>query len=891
MNPGTAALWVTGLIRHRSPRLLGAAAGIALAVSLVAFLGAFLTTSEATMTQRARSAVSVDWQVQVETGGNVEAIRDQLAHTSGNAAVTGVSLGQTTGLSSTAAASGSTQTTGPGVVLGLGPDYRSTFPDQIRQLAGSPDGVQVAQQTASNLKIVPGDHVTIGLAGATSVMVTVAGVVDLPQANSLFQRVGAPPQSQPTAPPDNVLLLPQAQFSQAFSNQLAQVSTQFHIRRNAPLPTDPASAYTLDAAAARNVEATSAGTALVGDNLGAALGAARADAAYARMLFLFLGLPGVILAALLTAAVIAAGAERRRSEQALLRTRGLSRRALVMLALAETGLLATLGSIIGIAVAAVLARWILGPAAGANTSTLVAWSVIAALVGVVVAVTTTLLPLRRDLRMGGVLETRRANATGPVDRPPWWLRYGLDLLLLAAAAGVFWASSGNNYTLVLAPEGVPSISVSYWAFLGPALLWLGAAGLLTRLMLLGLRHARPVLERLLRPLAGRLAPAGAASMTRRRPALARAVVLLALALSFAASTATFNATYAQQAEADALLTNGADVTVTFPTGAQPAAGLAQKLGAVPGVTAVEGVQHRYAYVGADLQDLYGVNPASITTVTALQDAYFTGGTAAQVLDRLRVQPDSIIVSAETVKDYQLTLGDTLRLRLPTPGGGPATTVPFRYAGIVNEFPTAPKDSFFVANAAYIAKATGDGSVNTFLVNTGSTGQPAVAARARSLVGADATITDITATRGKVGSSLTSVSLGGLTRIELGYAIVLSVAAGALVLGLGIAERRRSSAILAVLGARRRQLSGLIAGEGALLLVGGILGGTLIGGILSVMLVKVLTGVFDPPPSTMAIPAAYLLSTVAAVAAALAGVALLGGRSSAQRPAVEELREL
>ena len=33
-------------------------------------------------------------------------------------------------------------------------------------------------------------------------------MVDLPQADTLFQKVGAPAQSQPTAPPDNVLLLP-----------------------------------------------------------------------------------------------------------------------------------------------------------------------------------------------------------------------------------------------------------------------------------------------------------------------------------------------------------------------------------------------------------------------------------------------------------------------------------------------------------------------------------------------------------------------------------------------------------------------------------------------------------------------------------------------------------
>ena len=99
------------------------------------------------------------------------------------------------------------------------------------------------------------------------------------------------------------------------------VTTQIHVARDAPLSSDPAAAYESVIAAAHNLEAQLAGTALVGNNLGAALEGARSDAAYAQMLFLFLGLPGAVLAALLTAALAGAGADRRRAEQALLRTR------------------------------------------------------------------------------------------------------------------------------------------------------------------------------------------------------------------------------------------------------------------------------------------------------------------------------------------------------------------------------------------------------------------------------------------------------------------------------------------------------------------------------------------------------------------------------------------
>ena len=40
-------------------------------------------------------------------------------------------------------------------------------------------------------------------------------------------------------------------------------------------------------------------------------------------------------------------------------------------------------------------------------------------------------------------------------------------------------------------------------------------------------------------------------------------------------------------------------------------GIAQ-LKRIPGVSSVEPLQHRFAYIGADLQDLYGVRPQTIT---------------------------------------------------------------------------------------------------------------------------------------------------------------------------------------------------------------------------------------------------------------------------------------
>src|SRR3981081_3098971 len=72
-------LWLSGLIRAGSGRLLGAVAGVACMVALIASLGLFMQTSSASMTARAIATVPVDWQLQLAPGASRDAIRDATA--------------------------------------------------------------------------------------------------------------------------------------------------------------------------------------------------------------------------------------------------------------------------------------------------------------------------------------------------------------------------------------------------------------------------------------------------------------------------------------------------------------------------------------------------------------------------------------------------------------------------------------------------------------------------------------------------------------------------------------------------------------------------------------------------------------------------------------------
>jgi len=458
------------------------------------------------------------------------------------------------------------------------------------------------------------------------------------------------------------------------------------------------------------------------------------------------------------------------------------------------------------------------------------------------------------------------------------------------SAIVFWKTWSTGYQVVLAPEGTPSASVDYAAFLAPVLLWLGSSLLTIRLCLAGLQRGRAALAKVLSPIAGSLAAVVAAAIGRQGKRMTQGIALVALAFAFATSTAVFNTTYHAQTRVDAELTNGADVTVTG-TAQAPASAKLKELAALPGVSAAQPMQHRLAYVGTDLQDLYGIDAAHIGEATRMSNAYFAGGDGRKSLDLLGRTPDGILVSAETVNDFQLQPGDRLNLRLQSALDHQYHVVPFRFIGIVREFPTAPRDSFLVANAAYIGQVTGANAAELVLLKT-STASAAVAAAARSVVAPlpGVKVTELGEALRLIGSSLTAVDLGGLTRLELGLAVLMVASATGLILALGLADRRRTFAILSALGAKPRQLGAFIWSEALLLFAAGTVVGTLIGFGLAWMLVKLLTGAFDPPPESLSVPWAYLGALIG-VALASVAIAAIGALRETRIPAVQRMREI
>jgi putative ABC transport system permease protein len=249
-----------------------------------------------------------------------------------------------------------------------------------------------------------------------------------------------------------------------------------------------------------------------------------------------------------------------------------------------------------------------------------------------------------------------------------------------------------------------------------------------------------------------------------------------------------------------------------------------------------------------------------------------------MLERLRTRRDGILVSKETITDYSLNLGDLLRLRVLDHRTGRLHVAPFHVVGIVQEFPSAPKDSFMVTNLSYLRAVTHNPGPNVVFVR--ASGDPDVVARrvAAATVGFGTSVKSIRQQTAQTVSSITTVDLRGISRIEEAFALVLAAAAMALFLTVALAERRHELATMTALGASLRRAAAFLWSEAALVLLASLALSAVLGWLLAEMLVAMLQHVFDPPPDRLAVPWAFL--------GGLAGAALAGCLAAAAVAALQ-----
>jgi putative ABC transport system permease protein len=761
----------------------------------------------------------------------------------------------------------------------------------FRFLRGSlrPGEIVFDQQLAATLQAQPGDTVSLTVRpNAPARRFRVSGVALVTAADVLFQPLNPLLGPAPAQPPADVAILPLGTFAQTIAPALRSIAptsplaavpgapqgVQWQVQAQVDphaLSGSPGHALRRATQLRNAVERSLPGQAQFVDNLADSLTTAAGDALYAETLYIMLAVPGALVALGLAYLAALGTADLDRQSLALLLARGASRRQLVALAALESAAVGPLAGALGAGAAllAVHAAGSAGSIGAARALVTLAICVALAFAGALAARIGVGLSVLR----AGVSEARRSVRR---ERKPLWQRLYLDLAALAVAGLIAWLTARTGFSAVVNPDSNPTLSLSVYMFFAPALLWLGAALLLVRL------RGRALAAVAARAAGGRASSWRGfllASAGRRGGALNRGLLVVGLLLAFGVNLGLFAATYDHQARVDAQLTLGADVVVSAPPGTVAKRDLVARIARVPGVAGTTGVDHTYAYVGPDLQDTFGIDPATLTRGTSLRDSYFLGGSAAQMLGRLRATRDGVLVSKETVGDYSLRLGDLLKLRVLDRATGRFHVVPFHVVGVVQEFPSAPRDSFMVANLSYLERVTHDPGPNVVFVR--ASGDPTALARrvASATRSAGTLVKDIRHQTAQTVSSITTVDLSGIAAIEEAFAVALAAAAMALFVAVSLSERRQEFATMAALGASLRQIAAFLWSEAALVVVAGLALAALLGWLLAELLVAMLQHVFDPPPDRLTAPWGFLAGLGGAalggtlVAAALAALGI------------------
>lgn len=861
------------VIFRNTRRILVYLFGIILGVGLLSSVLFYVDTSASHMADTALQALPVDMQV---ISGNhdtdlnalrttilaqphvLSAERYDLASFNGSDLVRGDQKTQTSA----------------GAIIAVTPQYLQAFrPIRLVQGNFQPQGVMISKDMATNLGAAPGDELTLRFPGTVPPLsVKITGIVDLTGSDLLFAPTDPAHRDKPFNPPANVLVMDLGTFEKTLQPGLASVladsapqngivatnepsvSQQIHVKiDHTALPLDPGAAQTITAVTARAIEKQSPGDLQVLNNMEPTLNKVGSDLLWAQVIFIFLAIPGVILAGYLSRYAASTLIDSQRTELSLLRARGATPAQIVMIVGTVSLSTALVGAVIGIIVGLVT-NVIIGGAEilrPENISMLLGSSLVALISGLILAALAVFIPLnelyREEISQGRQAFSRSAQKA-------LWQRLYVDVIAIVIGLVVLWLTQSNGFQPVIGSEGQVTLSLSVYTFLAPLLIWLGAILLFIRvgdrLLKDGTRLMRGALQRVF----GTAGYFSARSISRRSKPLVRPALIIALALSFGISTGVFEQTYQHQQLVDAQLTLGADVVVTPSQDAPQNITFVEKLRSVPGVTDVSPFTKKVAYVGTELQDIFGVDPHTFLNATDLSDSFFVGGIARQMMAKLEAAPDGILISPEMAKDYDIAAGDTVKIRLLDEKNDRYIIVPFHVAGVVREFSTAPKDSFLVANRAYLDRQIGTDNVSLFLVRTNSPPQD-VARNIRAVYGSNGGIEvrSIDEVAAQLATSITSINLTGLARIEWAYVIVIaSLGMAIFLIGL-FGERKKEYCILQAIGANARQVNVFIVSEAVASGFIGLVIGILVGIPLSQVYVTILAGIFDPPPSSIFIP--------------------------------------
>jgi putative ABC transport system permease protein len=659
------------------------------------------------------------------------------------------------------------------------------------------------------------------------------------------------------------------------ATDLPQASVESHITiDHAAYPVDPGQAIVWSNMTRRVIERQAVGGVVVTDNAAEALTMAKEDATNAKILFLLLGIPGVLVGAGLGVAAAGALAESQRREQALLQLRGATSGQLVALTSAEAAVTAVIGSALGLAAAAAAVGAVTGQPVWAQVP--VERLQVSAAIAAAAGLLTTgirLIPVVLDGRRTEADTERRTVESG---WNPAWRRARLDLVALGVGVlilAVNVLAGGLKQTPI---EG-QTLALAFYVLLAPIALWLGVTllvvrGLLALLALLA-RQTRPG-----RPSGLRSWPGTAVRWLGRRPArTAAALILSALAVAFGTTVTAFTDTYQAARTNDQAAALGSDLRLTPPVDAQ---------GPPPpitGVAATSPVWEIPARVGTDRKIISALDAASYQQTVATPAQMLSG----QDVTALAADPAGVLINKELEVDFSVGPGDFLPVTVFPDDPTRTLILNLRVVGVFRSVPPMepPAELFITSFPAPLPPP------DFYLARVSPGSSPsAVAEEVRSQLPTwtATTVRTLVVPEQRALTALNVSKLGQLQAVAAG----LVAAVGVAILGAFLVlERRRESVILRIVGASTGQVVTTPLVEGAIAVLGGLAIGIPVGLGLAVLNIHILALFFTLPPPLLVV-SDRALGALAAVVVLTSAVALaIVLHRVARQPAATVLREV
>jgi putative ABC transport system permease protein len=762
-----------------------------------------------------------------------------------------------------ALSAGSARVPGNVRLFGFDAGYQQRH-DDIDLVEGEivPGEALISVEAAQQLGAAVGDTVTLAVPGATAPLtLTVSGEADLRRARALFfSRQGSNLENFLYTP--NSVVIDPAMFQQTVVPALLTDSATRGSERNLPvrevdvqiardrLDADPGTALVQTRRIADDVSAIAPEQDYLVDNISNTLGVARQDAALAKRMFVFLGVPGGMLAAILAGYSGAVLASAQRREQAILRVRGANRRHLVRMLALRSLLLTAAGAVIGLAVGFLSALAVLG--ADALTQASIPSLIVSGLIGAgggFLAAGSALYgagsaSIRREIN-----EDRALLFSRP---PPWW-RARLDLLALLAVAILAVLAVRTD-----AFAGVPGsvyegrgVDVNLWLLALPLGVWIAGSligGRLFAWLLSRLPSRSARFPHVVRGVLGR-------SLRRRSWVAAQGMIVIGLIVGVATSITMFTASYDRAKAADARFSLGSDIRVApDPTNQETVSGaFAQQIEAVDGIAAatpvvygVENSQLRSSR-NEDVANVAAVDPRGFSRVAALEDANFVGMTAEEALTTLAGDPTGALLSTEMAEFISVEPGDPI-LVLFEQGSDVQALAEMHVVGIFERLPAFPDGADALVNIAQQQGLVPSTAPDFFLARTSdgrpSTLQAAAAALTAGLGGTTRLAVETRETTlDKDQSSLAALNIRGLLTLDSGFGLAMVIVAiGIFVFGL-LLQRRREYVTMRAQGLQSREIRALIVAETGTVTVSACLVGIAVGVGMASFLVNVLRPLF------------------------------------------------